>query len=167
MLRLFILIGLLLSILMGGYAPANAASRSLESSLMAQAVDLEEVSAAEVENFASAYRTVFQIQQDAEAAMAAAVEAQGLTLERFGEIADSRQEGSTVDVSTISETETASFSAAVDQIMTIRQQAEVDMQTAIEAEGLSVEDFNQILSEAEQNPNLRQRIADQFEPEGN
>lgn len=160
MIKLLTTAVLLLLALVVGYDPAYGAP--VGGPIVSQ-VQAAERSSADLAKFADAYRAVFDIQQGAEANMAAAVEAEGLTIERFGEIAEARQADGSIDQATISEAETADFTAAVDQILTIRQDAEREMATAIEAQGLTLDNFNQILDEAEQDAQLRQRIAEQFQ----
>jgi hypothetical protein len=118
---------------------------------------------AEISDFASAYRSIQGIKQDAEAEMVKAVEAEGLSIEQFNSIVDN-QIDDTGALTNTSEAETTQFEAAVDAIIAIRQSAELDMESAIEKEGISVERFNQIIDQASQDDALKQQISDQLDP---
>lgn len=124
--------------------------------------ELPVIEDADIETFVVAYQAVLDIQQQAEVEMAAQVEAEGLSVERFGEIADDRQGMASPEMVPVTEAETDSFTAAVEAIIAIRQAAEVDMQASIETAGLSVDEFNLILATAEIDADLRQRIVAQF-----
>jgi hypothetical protein len=143
--------------------PALAAPLALAnqgSPLLAQATT--EISAEDITNFANAYEVIQSIKREAEMDMAEAVEAEGLTIEQFNTIAESQLD-STGDTNVeATEEETQQFRSAVEEIIAIRQAAEVDMQTAIEDEGLTVEEFNQILAQAEQDTDLQQQIREEL-----
>jgi len=127
-----------------------------------ETADLPAIEDADIDTFVVAYQAVLTIQQQAEAEMAAQVEAEGLSVERFGEIADDRQGMASPEIAPVTEAETDSFTTAVEAIIAIRQAAEVDMQASIETAGMSVDEFNLILAAAETDDALRQRIVEQF-----
>jgi hypothetical protein len=118
----------------------------------------------EISDFATAYRSIQNIKQDAEADMVKAVEAEGLSVEQFNSIVDNQLDSETGTLSNASEEDTAKFESAVDSIIAIRQSAEIEMEAAIANEGISVERFNQIIDQAAQDDALKQQISDQFTP---
>jgi len=118
----------------------------------------------EISDFASAYRSIQNIKQDAEAEMVKAVEAEGLSVEQFNAIVDNQLDSETGALTDTSEENTTKFESAVDSIIAIRQSAEMEMEAAIAHEGISVERFNQIIDQAAQDEALKQQISDQFIP---
>jgi hypothetical protein len=58
----------------------------------------------------------------------------------------------------ISDTELTQFASALQEVQAIRQAAEMEMVAAIEAQGLSVDQFNAI-AEAQQNPEAQAEIS--------
>lgn len=147
---------LLILMLAGGF-PAQA---SPEAALVAQA-NQEQLSTADIERFANAYKAVQDTQLAAEAEMVAAVEAQGMSVEEFNEIAETQQD-QTSDNDAAAAEANPQFAAAVEQILAIRQKAETEMVSEIEAEGLEVAQFNQILEQARQDESLQEQIRDQL-----
>jgi hypothetical protein len=162
MVRLFISTGLMMLLLVAMPLPTWALPITPQPTL-AQAAALD-LTTEDISNFANAYRSIQAIKQDAEADMVAAVEAQGLTVEQFNTIVDNQLNGESGSPSPVAETETAQFEAAVESIITIRQEAEVDMQSAIADEGISVERFNQIIDQASQDTDLQQQISVELNP---
>lgn len=116
----------------------------------------------EINDFANAYRSIQTIKQDAEADMVEAVEAEGLSVEQFNTIVDNQLDTEGATLTETSKEEEAQFEAAVDSIIAIRQSAELEMQSAIENEGISVEKFNQIIDQASQDEALKQQISNQL-----
>lgn len=143
-------LGLLLG---GGQAYGTPAIAGINSSLPLAA----KVSAADLDKFAEAYRSIQGIRDRAEADMAQAVEAEKFTIDRFNAIADG-----IIDEKpeTLSAKEQLQFDTALGRIMTIRQAAEADMSAAIDKAGLAVERFNEILEQSDQDEALYKRIGE-------
>ncbi|ASC72041.1 hypothetical protein XM38_029950 [Halomicronema hongdechloris C2206] len=110
----------------------------------------------QIEQFADAYKAIQTIQEDVQADMIQAVEAEGLTVEEFNTIAQSQQNPEIQ--AEVPPEQIERFSAATEQINAIRTNAREEMESAIQAEGLSVEEFEQILAMAQQDEALRQAI---------
>lgn len=168
MLKSLILGGSLLTVLMVGGLPATASSVTNASrSTVAQTNTPEaatpvEVTPEAIERFANAYKAMAVIRQEAETEMVAAVEAEGLTLEEFNEIAQTQQSPEAAAAANVPEESMQQFANAVDEIVTIQEEAQVNMQSAIEAEGMAVEEFNAIYAQAQQDPSLQQQISEQL-----
>ncbi|NJN56399.1 MAG: DUF4168 domain-containing protein [Leptolyngbyaceae cyanobacterium SL_5_9] len=86
------------------------------------------------------------------------VEGQGLTPDRFNEIAEAQQNPEAAPETEISEAELQSFEQAANEITTVRQQTQARFQEAVQSEGLEVEQFNQILAAVQQDPALQQEV---------
>ena len=117
-----------------------------------------EVSESDLERFAVAIQQIQAIEQQAQAQMIEAIEAQGLTLERFNEIAQSQQDPAMQGQVDVSGEEAEIFNQAVERISGIQQEAQLEMETAVEQEGLNVEEFNLIAQAVQQDPSLQQRV---------
>lgn len=160
MLKLIALGFALIAMLLGNGGVALAAPQAgAMAPLLAQATSTE-FSAQQIEQFASAYEAIQSIQQDAEASMVSAVEDENLTVERFNEIADSQQNSDATV--TISDTESDQFASAVEEIVSIREDAQTDMEAAIAETGMDLETFSQILTQARGDEALRQLISEQL-----
>jgi hypothetical protein len=154
-------------------APAWASPSTV---LLAQAPGAEVAEAAasglgddEIATFAKAYQAVQTLRIRAEGDMAKAVEDEGLTVDRFNAIAETQLDGpaQTADdmakvaaKAKISKGDKKKFDAAVERIIAIRQSAEGEMETAIEAEGLSIDSFNRLLEQSADDTDLQRRISD-------
>jgi hypothetical protein len=117
-----------------------------------------DVSESDLERFAVAIQQIQAIEQQAQAQMIEAIESQGLTLDRFNEIAQSQQDPSMQGQVDVSGEEAEIFEQAVERITGIRQEADLEMETAVEQEGLNVEEFNLIAQAVQQDPSLQQRV---------
>lgn len=162
MVKLLISASLVVLFLVGLPLPARSIGLPTQvSAVLAQAASLN-LSQDEVSNFARAYRSIQSIKQDAEADMVEAVEAEGLSVEQFNTIVDHQLDSEIGTLEDASDQETAQFEAAVESIIAIRQTAELEMQSVIENEGISVEKFNQIIDQASQDEALKQQISNEL-----
>ncbi|NMF83334.1 DUF4168 domain-containing protein [Nodosilinea sp. P-1105] len=115
-----------------------------------------ELSPAQIDSFVNAYQAIQMIQQEVQADLVAAVEAEGLSVDDYNAIAESQQ--SPEAAAEIPAEQTEQFAAAVEQVSTIRASARDDMEAAIQAQDLTIEEFEQILTQAQQDPALQQEI---------
>ncbi|TVQ09032.1 MAG: DUF4168 domain-containing protein [Leptolyngbya sp. DLM2.Bin27] len=156
-----------------GTALATPASPLLAQATAAEVADAPEAAISEddIAVFAKTYQQVQGLRLQAEREMAKAVEEEGLTIERFNAIAQTQLDGGAEtpeDIAKvaakakISRAETQQFDAIVNRIIAIRQSAEGDMETAIEAEGLSIESFNAILERSADDTDLQRQISDEI-----
>ncbi len=114
-----------------------------------------EVTDEQIDQFARAYLAVQTIQQEIQTEMVAAVEAEGLTVDEFNAMAQTLQASGG---SELPPEQAESFMAAADQMATIQSSVREDMAAAIQAENLTVEEFDQILLMAQQDPSLLEQI---------
>ncbi|TVQ19347.1 MAG: DUF4168 domain-containing protein [Leptolyngbya sp. DLM2.Bin15] len=119
-----------------------------------------EVSDSQIDSFVSAYQSIQQVQSQAQQEMIAALEAEGLTVEEFQMIAQAQQ--SPEPSSSVSPEQAEQLAAAAEQISAIEASAQEDIQLAIQAEGLTPEEFNQILALVQQDPALQEKINQQL-----
>lgn len=144
--------GLLLLLLVWGWllpVTAQATSLSSSESPILMAMDL---SGSELADFARAYQATQELRVKAEADMVKAVEAAGLTVAEFNETARS-----TSDLPAVAPA--PQFAPTLETILAIRQKAEIAMEEAIQSTGLELEQFNQILQQSAQDPDLQKRIS--------
>lgn len=119
-----------------------------------------QLSAAQIDSFVSAYRTIQTIQEETQSDLIMAVESQGLSVEDYNRIAEAQQ--SPEMAAAIPANETEQFVAAVEQVQAIRAEAQADMESAIQAENLTLEEFGQILTLAQQNPQVQAAISERL-----
>ncbi|MFP4298651.1 MAG: DUF4168 domain-containing protein [Spirulinaceae cyanobacterium] len=117
----------------------------------------------DLQRFVVAMTQVQTIQQDAESQMLEAVEEQGLTVERFNTLAQVQQNPETQAEVNVSPEEDRQFQQAIQEITTIRQEAENEMEAAVQREGLEVEEFNEIALVVQQNPSLQQQVMEMMQ----
>ncbi|MBD2424901.1 DUF4168 domain-containing protein [Phormidium sp. FACHB-1136] len=155
-----LLLGLALSLgLSPGMAQATGLQGTLPTNPSLHLLATASVPAGEVKKFAKAYQSIQTIRDEAEAEMAQAVEAEGFTVEEFNALADQAlAHNQPPDDAAVA----VKFDSAIERIATLRQGAEDTMGKAIEAAGLSVDRFNEILEQSDQDADLYQRIGDQI-----
>lgn len=134
-------------------APAQPAQAAPDSEPL-------EVSEEQIDSFANAYRAIQTIQQAVQADLVAAIETEGLAVEDYNAIAASQQNPETA--TDVSPEQSEQFAAAAEQVATLREEARQEMYAAIEAEALTVDEFEQILAQAQQDPDLQQAIAERL-----
>jgi hypothetical protein len=145
--------------------PTEAATESATP----DAAPFETFSDDDITTFADAYQQVQTIRFGAEQKMAQAVQAEGLSVERFNAIAETQIDdpadspeaiAKVAARAKISKAENKQFQAAVDRIIAIRQNAEGDMEAAIEDKGMAIDTFNRILEQSADDTDLQHRISD-------
>jgi hypothetical protein len=128
------------------------------SPVQAQPQPAAEVSSEDIEKFARAIAQLQTIQQETQTELLQIVEGQGLTPDRFNQIAEAQQNPQAATNVEISDEELQSFEQAANEITAVRQQTQARLQEAVQAEGLEVEQFNQILAAVQQDPALQQEV---------
>lgn len=151
--------GLLAATLLLGVPAAAVAQEQAPAPAPAQAAPAE-VSETQIDRFVSAYQAIQTIQQAVQADLVAAVEAQGLTVDDYNAIAASQQ--SPEAAAEVPPEQVEQFAAAAAQVATLREGARTEMQAAIEAEALTIEEFEQIMAQAQQDPALQQTIVERL-----
>lgn len=117
----------------------------------------------QLDSFANAYMEIVTIRNESQAEIVAAVESEGLTPEEFQAIAT--MQNSPEGISGVPPEQTEQYMAAAEAVTTIQTEAETDMQTAIQAEDLTVAEFEQIFAMAQEDPTLQQQIIQRLEGE--
>lgn len=111
----------------------------------------------ELESFASAVSQVITIQQEGQTQMMEKIEENDLTVQRFNEINMQAQQMPLEEVEATEE-EIESFMSASEELETIQMGLEQMLIGAIEDEGITIEKYEEIMAEYQQNPELQQRI---------
>jgi urate oxidase len=109
-----------------------------------------------LKKFVEVYKKLAPQQQQAEAKMLTAIEQQGLTPQRFNQLAENTQKNSSS--ATASAEEMKKFNAAAQQIVAIQKDEQPRIEKAITDEGMKPEEFEQIVLAYHQNPAIQQRI---------
>jgi len=122
-----------------------------------------EVSQEELQKFASALEQLQSIEQETQVELVQAIESQGISVERFQEIAIARQNPQIQPSTEISQREVENFEQAADQVTQIQEQAQTRMQEAVEREGLDAQQFNQIGAALQQDPTLQQQFQEMLQ----
>lgn len=144
---------------LGVPAAAVAQEQDAPAPAPAQVAPIE-VSETQIDQFVSAYQAIQTIQQAVQADLVAAVEAQGLTVDDYNAIAESQQTPEAA--AEVPPEQAEQFAAAAEQVATLREGARTEMQAAIEATSLSIEEFEQIMTQAQADPALQQVIVERL-----
>lgn len=119
----------------------------------------QKVNRQELQQFVQAYKAVQQIQKSSEKQMVEAVKTEGLSPARFIEISKSEKNPATDSSATdISNREKQGFENAKAKIIVIKQKTESDLTQAINAQGLELPRFNEILTALQQDSQLREQF---------
>ncbi len=111
----------------------------------------------ELEGFVAVYVKASEIQQENETVMMQAIEEEDLELQRFNEILTSRQQQQPAEEINATAEEMAAFNKAAEKIMTVQQEAQVEINQLIEEE-IGAEKYQQIAMAYQQSPEVQQKI---------
>lgn len=124
----------------------------------AQTTAPAKVSTEELQKFTGALKKALVIMQERDSEMVQAVQKQGLTEERFNEIHQSRQDPAKKPTQQVTSKEEQSYKQAFSQLVEIEKTTQSKMEKAVQAEGMNVERFNQILALVQKDPSLQQEV---------
>ncbi len=141
--------------------PANDPAAS-EDFLLPGSTTATDVDPATLDQFVSALNRLQQIQVEAEAQSIEALEAQGLSEQRFNEILQSQQNPAEAGTTAITPEEQQQIQQAAPQLAEIQQEAQTQMDAAIQAEGFNEQSFNEVLAAVRQDPALQQQVRDRI-----
>ena len=145
-----------------GSVPMVTAAPVVAQTTEAAPLETMTVTDEQIESFATAYEAIESIQAVTQIAMVAAVESEGLTVEEFNEIAQAQ--AAPEAEATVSPEQTEQFTAATEQVVALQSAAESEIAAAIQATGLTVDEFEQIFELAQQDPSLQEQIIQRLEP---
>ena len=116
----------------------------------------EDFSDDELKSFVKANEKVMAIQMEAEQNMIKAIEEQGLTVDRFHQILEEQRDPQRGTET--SNEELKSFNSAAKVILEENAKVEEQMTNSIEAEGIDIETYKQIMLAYQQNPAIQSRV---------
>lgn len=122
------------------------------------AVTGAEFTVEELEQFANVIPDLQTIQTAAQANVVTVVEDSGLTAERFNEIAEAQASGESAEAVNVSSEEQAAFEVVTGEIEQIESDFLSQREELLEAEGLTVERYQELLAAVQSDPNLLQQI---------
>jgi len=125
----------------------------------------EDFSDDELKSFVKANEKVSAIQMQAEQKMIEAIEEEGLTVERFHEILEQQRDPTRGGTET-SMQELESFNNAAQVILDENERIEKQMTSSIEAEGIDVETYKEIMLAYQQSPAIQNRVNDLISDNG-
>ena len=117
----------------------------------------------ELQSFVKANEKVMSIQMVAEQNMIKAIKDEGLTLERFNEILEQQRDPQPGTETPAADLE--SFNNAAQVILQENARVEKEMTSSIEAEGIDIETYKQIMLAYQQNPAIQGRVNKIVNPE--
>lgn len=115
-----------------------------------------EVSDAQLQKFADAYQEVQMSNQAIQQEMVVAIEEEGLTPERFNELYEAKMDPEKEVEAT--EDEIEKQDAAMVVIQEIQKDSQAKMEEKVKEKGLTMEQFQGIGAQVQQNPELQQKL---------
>jgi len=116
----------------------------------------EKVNNAQLQKFAEAYQTVQQVNQQIQQEMVTAIEAEGITAQRFNEIYQAQMDPE-VEVDA-TEDEIEKQKAALKKIEGMQAGVQEDMQNKIKEKGLTLEQYEEIGAQLQNSPELQKKL---------
>jgi hypothetical protein len=135
------------------FSVGNAA---LAQETVQQAPLKEDFKKEELQSFIKANQKVVALQKASEEKMVKVVQEEGLTVERFNQLAASQQNPDKKVKVEAKEMET--FNTAAQKISGIGKEADTQMQQSIKQEGIDVETYQQIILAYQKSPKVKQEL---------
>jgi hypothetical protein len=128
--------------------------------LMAQAgiSNAASISSQELEQFATAIEQLLVLEQTAQQRIASAIENQGFSRERFGQIYKAQTDSTVTPDPAISADEQLRFETVVETAMEIQEEVQQQKQQAVQNQGLDLDRFNEILTAVQEDEALQQQV---------
>lgn len=130
------------------------------TALMAQ-VEQTKISEAELSKFAETFQKMRMMNQEAQMKMSEVITAEDLEINRFNEIHKGKTDPSVDDSATAEETE--KYETAISEIEGMQTDFQKQMEDLITQGGLSVEKYQMIATQLQNDPQLQERLKAQFE----
>ncbi len=127
-------------------------------SAIAQAAPTEHtpVSDSELKQFASAYQSIQEINQEAQMEMVSAIENEGMEVQRYSEIQQAQQNPAVE--TEVTDAETRSFENVSMVIQKIQTEAQENMIQTIEDTGLTIQRYQELAQVIQSDPELTQKL---------
>jgi len=122
-----------------------------------------DVSDEEIEQIASTIGELEPIQVKAQQKMGAALEEEGISLERFQQMMMAMQNPQMADQVNISDEEMATIQQMQPKLMEIQGEAEQEMSAKMEENGLTMQRYRMVVMGAQQDPELMERLQSELE----
>lgn len=141
--------------LLPGFFSAPAQQESYTPQETPQTVR-EDFSENELQSFVKVNEKILKIQEESEQKMIHAIEAEGMSLDRFTEILESQRNPERE--TNASEAELVSFNKAAQFIINESQKTQTQLIATLEEEGIDVNTYHDILYAYQQSPNVQDKI---------
>ena len=122
-----------------------------------------DVSDEEIEQIASTIGELEPIQVKAQQKMGAALEEEGISLERFQQMMMAMQNPQMADQVEITDEEMSIIQSMQPKLMEIQGEAEQEMSAKMEENGLTMQRYRMVVMGAQQDPELMERLQSQLE----
>lgn len=151
-----------LVVLLGvGSLPALAQQKPASTAPAAQ----QTVSEDDLKKFANAAKKLEVITQERNTMISKTVQGEGLSLERFREIYLSKRDPKVQPKSAVTQAEQQKYDRALGQLDRIQKETQTKMGSAVQAEGLDVPRFLQILETIQKAPDLQKKVEQMLKSE--
>ena len=118
----------------------------------------QEITDKDLTQFAEAFQQVRFINQSSQQDMVKALEAEGLSVERFNTINQAEQNPNKESDATDEELD--KYKSAMESVEGIQAKTQEDLLAKIKASGLSIERYQQIATQLQSDENLQQRLSE-------
>jgi hypothetical protein len=121
----------------------------------------EAVSDADLKQFADAFMQVQEVDQQAQQEMVTAVMDKGMTVERFNELFQAQQ--NPAQEADATEEELSNYDEVMDEIMTIQENTQAEMEEKITDAGLTIDRYQEINLALQSSPELQQKLMEHLQ----
>ena len=111
-----------------------------------------------LQSFIEASMEIHQIQEAGEQKMLQALEKENLDVDTFNEIAEMMNGNETTSQDDISAAQILSFNNVIERFQAIQSEMRQEMENAITGKGMGIEEYQQIIEDYYQDPELQQKI---------
>ncbi|MEQ8474427.1 MAG: DUF4168 domain-containing protein [Marinoscillum sp.] len=111
----------------------------------------------EYDQFVKINVEIIPVQQEAQGEMMEAITGEGMEVDRFQELAQAQQQGKLADTAEGTD-ELAKFNKAGQKVMQTQKDVQLEIQKAINENGMSVQQFQQFSMAYQQDPEVKARV---------
>ncbi|MDG5766792.1 DUF4168 domain-containing protein [Balneolales bacterium ANBcel1] len=124
-----------------------------------------EVSDDELEAFVDASMNAQTVQAQSQQEMVEVVNEEGIDVQTYNNIMRAEQMGESPEELDVSAEDMAKFESAFEQIQVIEEEMNVQLEAAVEQEGIDMDRFQEINMAVQQDPELQQRVQQMIQEE--
>lgn len=123
-----------------------------------QVADATSYNDEELKQFAEATKEVQKVQMEMQQKMVTAIQEEGLDPMQFQKMAQAQQSGAETADTEYTEEEQQAYANAMKAVMTMQQEVQAEMQTKLEDQGMTMQEYQMMAMAIQQSPEVTEKV---------